>query len=330
MSILNFFKKKNKTDEDRFILCLDGGGMRGIVPVMVLQKLESIMRASGADKAFQSYFDFIAGTSTGGLIASSLTFPDKLENVEFNETNQVDFKFLEDTYMSIGKKIFPSSSGLRGIVNVPHQVIGDKYPVAGIESVLSEWFSDTKLNEAKVPTLLMAYNLSEGKEAMLKSYESNDMTVAQACRATSAAPTYFAPLEFEGSLLADGGVTANNPALYAYYEAKKLYPNCTKFHILSLGTAAQIHRTKNDEVSGLINWIDQVSPMYMTAQKQTVEYVLNKMPDVDYLRIDKEFTELIKLDDTKEKSMKSLYEFGLNLASEYEDKLKDFVDKLLK
>lgn len=324
MSILSFFRNRNNTGKDRYILCIDGGGMRGIVPVMVLQRLEILMREAHADKPIQSYFDLIAGTSTGGLIASSLVFPERM-----SKDSQVDLGFLENVYMTCGRKIFPSTGGFRGIVNVPYQVVADKYPVDGLEELLANWFGDVKLNEAKVPTLLMAYNLTEGNAELMKSYEPCDLTVAQACRATSAAPTYFAPMKHSGCLLADGGIAANNPSLYAYHEAKKMYPDCKKFHILSIGTAAQLHRTDKD-TSGLLSWIDQISPMYMTAQKQTVSYTMANLDDVEYVRIDRELDEALKMDDVKEKSLQKLRDFGKQLADDNEQVLKDFARKLVR
>lgn len=333
MSILSFFRNRNNSKNDRYILCIDGGGMRGIVPVMILQKLESFVREAGSEKALQKHFDLIAGTSTGGLISSGLVFPGSFSGKDYSGIKQVDFKAFEDIYMTVGKTIFPTAGGFRSLVNVPLQVITDKYPVEGLETLLDTWFGETKLSEAQVPTLLMAYNLSKGKEEMLRSYAndglSKDMKASQACRATSAAPTFFASLNYEGNLLVDGGITANNPSLYAYLEAKKLYPDCKKFHILSIGTASQIHRTE-DETAGLVNWIDQVSPMYMTAQKQTVAYAMERFDDVDYVRIDREFDEPVKMDDTRDSTMQKLRAFGIQIAQDYEAQLKDFASKLVR
>ena len=89
MSISSFFRKlfgkepaqtietpvqeEPKKPEERFILCIDGGGMRGIVPVVLLQNLERAIRANGGKADLASYFDLVSGTSTGGLISLALT-----------------------------------------------------------------------------------------------------------------------------------------------------------------------------------------------------------------------------------------------------------------
>lgn len=294
--------------------------MRGIVAVMVLKKLDELLKARGCEKELSSCFDLIVGTSTGGLIASSLVFP----NTENGKANYDD---LESTYMKVGRSIFPSGT-IRNIVNVPHQVIADKYSVDGLEKVLSNWFGNKKMCDAKTNLMLVSYDLLEGKVALLKSFDGNDCTVAQACRATSAAPTYFAPFRYKKMLLADGGLVATNPSIYAYAEAKKLYPDCKKFHLLSIGTASQVHRMSENETSGLLNWIDQISPAYLTAQKGTVDYIMNQLDDVEYTRIDKECSEPIKMDDSRDSSMKTLRDFGIKLADESSEILSNIVTKL--
>lgn len=331
MGLFNYFRDKKERTGDRYILCLDGGGMRGIIPVVILKKLEECIRAEGAEKTFSSYFDFIAGTSTGGLIALSLTCPSGLKHVEFSNGSQIDLSELENTYMTIGKEVFPpSSSDFFGIGKAVRQIAFDKYSYAGIENLLKGWFEDVPLTKAEVPTLIMAYDIGCGKEAMLRSYSDDGILAWEAGRATTAAPTYFAPFEKDDKLLADGGVIANNPSLYAYVEAKKMYPECKCFHILSIGTAGDVHTTSRDETSGLLSWIDQVYPMYTTAQRRTVDYIMEDSGLADYLRINTPMDTSIKMDDIRDESMKKLYSFGVELSEKYDEQLRLFAKHLVK
>ena len=57
------------------VLSIDGGGIRGLVPALVLEELERRLRAKGKTKPLYAYFDLIAGTSTGGILAAGLTSP---------------------------------------------------------------------------------------------------------------------------------------------------------------------------------------------------------------------------------------------------------------
>lgn len=327
MSILNFLKNRNKekAGKERFILCIDGGGIRGIIPAIILERIEKVLRETGKNGSLPSYFDMVAGTSTGGLIAACLTCTSSVERKQTSDGTQICLEKMTEMYRNMGKAIFPSTK--LGIVNATMQVLSDKYPSAGLEKILAGLYANTLLCDAQVPTMIMAYDVSEGKPAVLGSYDNDEITVAQACRATSAAPTYFAPLEYNGHLLVDGGVIANNPSLYAYYEAKKLYPDCSKFHILSLGTAGEVHRAKLAS-GGIINWIEHLSPMFTTAQKQTVQYVMDSNDEIDYLRIDAEMSEFVKMDSTDASTISKLEVFANNLADQNEKRIREFLDKI--
>ena len=310
--------------EERFILCIDGGGMRGVIPMVLLQKLEDEIRCCGGEDSLDSYFDYIAGTSTGGLISLALTCPTEFGYKIYKNAPQVLLDDILDQYMSMGKTIFPTSTftGLRKIAST-------KYPESGIESMLDEWFEDSKLGEATVPTLIMSYDLFSGAPVMIKSYEDRSFLVRDAGRATSAAPTYFPPLIRNGEILVDGGVVANNPSIYAYIEAKKLYPNCSKFHILSLSTGGKIHTMSLEDTYGLLSWVDQVNPMFSTAQKRTTDYVLQNMQDVDYIRIDDPLELGIKMDDTNPDSVKAMVEFANTVADKHADEILKVASMLL-
>ena len=86
-------KKEEKKKEIRYILTIDGGGMRGIVPSSILKKMNEELKKL-TNRPLYSYFDLIAGTSTGALLALGLTSPiegtsfekEKGENVEVTKT----------------------------------------------------------------------------------------------------------------------------------------------------------------------------------------------------------------------------------------------------
>ena len=314
-----------KIKEERFILCIDGGGMRGVIPVIYLQKLEEELQKQGSKDSLDSYFDLIAGTSTGGLIALSLTCPSSFGYKLCDNAPQVKLEELLEQYETIGPTIFPAST-----FTYLRKLASTKYPETGIENLLKDWFADSLMGQATVPTLIMSYDLFEGQPVEIKSYEERSFLVRDAARATSAAPTYFSPLIKDGRILVDGGVVANNPALYAYLEAKKLYPNCEKFHILSLSTGGKSHTMTEDETKGLLSWVEQVSPMYSTAQKCTADLVLRSMPDVNYLRIDNPLELAIKMDDTSPSAINSMEEFAKRVTESREEEFKEFAALLTK
>ena len=344
MSISAFFRKlfgkgtaepiEEKTEvqeqslpEERFILCIDGGGMRGIVPVVFLQNLERAIRANGGKADIASYFDFISGTSTGGLISLALTCESSIlhKNLE-DGTTQINLTALLDNYMTMGSQIFQANTSLFGL----RQFVSDKYSSEGIQNLTQKWFGVTPMEQAKVPTLIMAYDLTNGQPQMIRSYaEEGSYPAWVAARATSAAPTFFSPCEYAGKLLVDGGVIANNPTLYAYFEAKKLYPDCSRFHILSISTGGSYHTMDKDSTKGLMNWADQVSPMFDTAQKRTTDYVLANMNDVDYVRIDNPLTNPVKMDETNPSVLRYIKDEAENNVLMYDNTLDSFAKLLI-
>ena len=344
MSILEFFKglKKKKEpikpeeikqpqqetpepkEEERFLLCIDGGGMRGVIPVTYLQELEAQLRAQGGENSLDSYFDLIAGTSTGGLIALALTCPASFGYKVCKNGPQVDLADILDQYRTMGSTIFPTNS-----FTYLRKFASTKYPETGIEALLKEWFADSLLGQATVPTLIMSYDLFKGLPVELRSYQERSFLVREAGRATSAAPTYFPPLIKDEHILVDGAVAANNPALYAYVEAKKLYPNCKKFNILSLSTGGKNHTMTLDETKGLLSWVEQVNPMYSSAQKHTVDIVLRSLPEVNYVRIDDPLELAIKMDDASISAISKMEIFAKKVTERHEKEFKDFASALI-
>ena len=265
--------------------------MRGIIPVVLLRELENCLRRNGGDADMARYFDLVSGTSTGGMISLALTCESSMPH---SANGQIDMDELLQTYMTMGDEIFQAKS-IFGLV----QMVSDKYHTSNIQNLCKRWFGAATMSETKVPTLIMAYDLIEGRPQMIRSYGDESAYPAWvAARATSAAPTYFAPMEWDGKLLVDGGVIANNPSIYAYFEAKRLYPECSVFHILSLSTGGSYHTMQKDGTRGLINWADAVSPMYSTAQKRTTDFVLEGLQDCRYLRIDDKLPKAIRMDET--------------------------------
>ncbi|CAM9306703.1 unnamed protein product, partial [Discosporangium mesarthrocarpum] len=71
--------------------------------------------------------------------------------------------------------------------------------------------------------------------------------VRQAIRATTAAPTFFAPLMINGALYSDGALLANNPSALAYHEATRLFPGVPVEAVVSLGTGCFFEEMKEFE-----------------------------------------------------------------------------------
>lgn len=368
---MEIFNKKIEEDkeEERFILCLDGGGMRGIIPSVLLDKLSQLVKAYDDTKPFYSHFDLIAGTSTGGLLALAMTTPPQYLDIKKEEGDQITINFdtpkqtlmdkirrrpipkkkekiiiprgsdcskLISIYNENGSKIFPSQTRLFG------QLLRDKYRAEPLEEFLKSFYQDAKLSQCLVPTMTVSYEIQEGKPYLFKSWDSQDYYTKEAARATSAAPTYFPPVilherSTEKKLtLVDGAMVANNPLIFAYGEAKKLYPKCKKFHILSLSTASIMFGFGDEEFSGgVMGWIDPtkgapIQKIYASSQMQVADYMALHNSDIEYTRVDYSFEDdKFKLDDTSAFAATKLEEAGNIVYQENEEKIIEYIEKLI-
>ena len=73
--LANLLFKEEREKEIRYILSIDGGGMRGIIPAYVISRLDELLKEKGIRRPLYSFFDLVAGTSTGALLALGLTAP---------------------------------------------------------------------------------------------------------------------------------------------------------------------------------------------------------------------------------------------------------------
>lgn len=275
------------------ILSVDGGGIRGIIPAMVIQAL------LGARKA-QDAFHIIAGTSTGGIIACGLAKP-----------NPIDIKDIIDLYVEHGGEIFKKCP-LQPI----HYLYDPKYRPNALEKYLTEEFGGTYLSDvSNVELIVPSYAISLPVEdppgntcapMFFRSWQARglrlpaaavrdayDFKLAAVGRATSAAPTYFPPARIENRAgqsftMIDGGVFANNPTLCAIVEAIHLY-HSRKLLVVSLGTGSEPVRLDAAAAAhwGDLGWAVPIMSVFMAGSAQTVAFETDEfLGPRDHWRLD--------------------------------------------
>lgn len=259
------------------VLSIDGGGIRGIVPSMVLSDIEDITGERIVD-----LFDLIGGTSTGGLLAMGLTKPGE------DGKPQYSAKDLMDLYEKHGKKIFHRS--ILRTLSSAWSLLDEKYSQRGLEKVLDDYFGETRLKEALKPLIIPAYEIESRSAWFFRSERakvspSYDFPMKVVARAASAAPTYFEPEKIgtedgiDYYALIDGGVYANNPALCTYIEARELFPDDTDFLVVSLGTGELTRRIQYKDARdwGLAHWAHPILNVVFDGQSDTVDYQMQKL-----------------------------------------------------
>lgn len=242
------------------ILSVDGGGIRGVIPALLLQRLEALLADALAAATSETAarwqgigspriadcFHLIAGTSTGGLLAAGLTStgPDGRPKLTAADAASV--------YMTHGPAIFHSS-----IVQKVEQGFGltaPKYPLAQLRTALEDpdVLGDALLKDAGTDVLILSFDTSIpglryftrwGQPGAGSTPTTPAETMVEVALATAAAPTYFDPEALGSSRLIDGGVYAGNPALAAITLALRRttepVPRTPReVFMLSLGTGA--------------------------------------------------------------------------------------------
>ncbi|CAN1343691.1 Patatin-like protein 1 [Linum perenne] len=286
------------------VLSIDGGGVRGIIPGVVLAYLESkLQELDGEEVRIADYFDVMSGTSTGGLIATMLAAPNESKRPLFAAKELVPF------YIKHSPKIFPQTGGVfRGIVNLWKALTGPRYDGKYLRKLIRTTLGDSKLHQAVTNMAIPTFDIKKLQPVIFSSYQVEkqptlDAQLADICISTSAPPTFFPPHYFKNQdsqgntrefNLIDGAIAANNPTLVAIREVtKEIMKNpggfsikpveYGKFLVVSLGTGSN----KTEENKGS-------SPLlscYSDAGSDMVDYhncvVFKALGSEDnYLRID--------------------------------------------
>jgi uncharacterized protein len=337
-----------KTNKLSFILSIDGGGIRGIIPGRILVALEEKLKQKSGNKdaRIADYFDLIAGTSTGGILTCAYLCPD-LKNPANPPRPKFNASEVVDLYLERGDEIF--NIPVRHKIRTAGGTLDEKYPVKELEDALDDYFGDTRLSQLLKPCLISSYDIKRRQVHFFTQHdavknEGWDYLVKDVARATSAAPTYFETAKVKSLTkinypLIDGGVCVNNPALCAYAEAQnKLKVAASDMVILSLGTGFEKKSYDYNSAKdwGLLRWVQPLINIMMSGVSEVVDYQLRQIfsavgaPD-HYLRINTEFPIGVNpdMDEASQPNLDALKELGTETAQIYGKELDRLVDMLL-
>uniref|UniRef100_A0A7N2LZJ8 Patatin n=1 Tax=Quercus lobata TaxID=97700 RepID=A0A7N2LZJ8_QUELO len=273
------------------ILIIDGGGVRGVIPGVILAFLESQLQLDGEEVRLADYFDVVAGTSTGGLIAGMLVlanFPLELGELRFCGC---------ECLFTLDDAFFPA-------------VHGEKRFLDCVWVRLLSMGPRDHMQERSYLTRSLCCPWGERKTLRLINNPILDAALSDICIGTSAAPTYFPAHYFSnqdrhGSVrdfnLVDGGVAANNPIINKNPDLLPIKPMAyDQLLVISIGTGSntseQKYNSKTASKWGVISWLyeDGGSPLidcYSDSSKDMICYhnsvVFQALhSENNYLRID--------------------------------------------
>lgn len=325
------------------ILCLDGGGIRGVMPARILQKIEQQLGSP-----LKEHFDLIAGTSTGSILAAGIALeksPEELLNL----------------YKVNGLKIFPYQnlfSPKRLPLILKYGISAPKFSDEGLIAVLQEQFGDTKFSDITTDSegamddlkvLIPSYDTQSRNPVIFKSWSGDrwyaDVPVWEICLCSASAPTYFPAhrIEKDGKdySLIDGGVCANNPVSCALAEAIKLLRQSSnqssadvvsQIKIISIGTGDPASSIPWEQVRGwgLIQWGLHIADVFMDAPPDVHRYVAEQIigNESNYIRLQLPLKEsLLTIDDARESNLQALLKQTDAYLNQQQERLEKFLDK---
>ena len=271
----------------KFILSLDGGGVRGIVSARILNSLELKMRkyAGKDDLKLRDHFVLISGTSTGGILSLLMS------SLDFNMSRILQI------YMEECQKIFKNSFW--------HKYIGilysSKYDSDNFRKAAERLFGNQKLSDCKINCLIPSYDIKSCRPVFFSRDNSYkyDFLLRDVAMATSSAPTYFPPKDvydcngFVNYKCIDGGLFANNPALCAIIETYKNFPDLKLNDLVtvSIGTGIndkkeQIDKFKKASHWGTITWLAPLIDTMLNSVADVADYQIEKLYSANGLNID--------------------------------------------
>jgi patatin-like phospholipase/acyl hydrolase len=290
------------------ILCFDGGGVRGVIPAIVMQRLNEMPGLEGwLDKA-----DLLAGTSTGGLLALGLAYglpPDTIRHL----------------YESKGKAIF-DDTWFDDIVDLG-SVIGADYSTTNLESELKGIFGQSTLGQLKKQVLITAFDLdNESSDPASRSWKpklfhnlpgpgnDSDQLAYKVGLYTAAAPTYFPSVD--GYI--DGGVFATNPSMCALAQSQDCRyanrPALSDVALLSLGTGTPLVYIKGQTLDwGYGQWARPLVNLMLDGVAGIADYQCRQLLGEQYHRLGPAFPPRVYIDMDRVDQIPYLLEFAQNL-----------------
>lgn len=245
------------------ILSLDGGGIRGLISAILVDKMDK-------ETGFLKHVDMFAGTSTGGIIAIALADGVPIDKVmsiydDPDSCNEIFKRYkpksLVDRLLYFLKQLFQFNFG---------QILHAKYTDEGLEKRLKEVIGVKPLKDLDREVFVSSFQLDDEsidgwKPASFSNIddETSHVSTIDAAMSTSAAQTYFPPHFVSGfGYMVDGGTFANNPSMFALAKTLNKHEEIHRDDVVmfSVGTGFVMNRIpkrniRNPYDCGYLFWL---------------------------------------------------------------------------
>lgn len=320
-------KKKKKPFK---ILCIDGGGIKGLYAATLLSRFEEWNKCLLSD-----HFDMICGTSTGGIITLGIS-------------QRIPMSNICDFYKNYGPEIFNEACRPKLLFGVYRKVrdkirqtiFRGKFSNKALRRALEAVFQDKTIGDSHNLLCIPSYSYSYAQNRVFKFDHlegtlncDNNKSCVDIALATSAAPTYFPLCDIGSEQFIDGGVWANNPTLVGLIEALTYFVGKEKeyneIQVLSIGCISKLNGNKLNKCRNrpFILWGGDLFDIFNNGQSDFAHYFMSKISEVDkipitYRRIDSrnvssEQCEYVELDNASKDALCFFERKGNETANEY-------------
>jgi patatin-like phospholipase/acyl hydrolase len=287
------------------ILSFDGGGIRGLVTLALLKRLQDQI------PGLITNTDLLAGTSTGGIIALGLAAGKSIDQ-------------LTQLYRDNGKKIF-DDSWFDNLVDLG-QIAGADYDQKNLEKILKKEFGAIKLDQLNQRVLVPSFDLDNEdlkpekrtwKPIFFHNFPGTDSdgkeTLVDVALNTSAAPTYFP----SHNGFVDGGVVANNPSMAALTQTQdpraqlNPRPALDEIAMLSVGTGVVLSYVKGKSHDwGFAQWAKPLINLLLDASMGIADYQCRQILRERYCRLAPVFPPGVNIKMDEWERSQELIDFG--------------------
>ncbi|MGN7619008.1 MAG: patatin-like phospholipase family protein [Ehrlichia sp.] len=247
----------------RYILSIDGGGVRGIIAATILEAIEKKI-----NKPLSKVFDLVSGSSVGSVIGGALYLKNMNGMPKYSASDVLDLM------LKYSSKIFSGSSALP-------LIFGPRFSDKNLNEVLGEVFGDTTMKDLMSNFLVPSYDLCSSDTIMFRNWVDKylDVKIRDIVRGAVAAPTYFTPHKVmvgnERKLLIDSSIVANNPVVAAYAATQILYPK-EKICCLSVGCGT-VNKDFSDLKNSLLYWSSKIIFVIIDAGLDAIDYQMDRL-----------------------------------------------------
>eukprot|EP01103_Thecamoeba_quadrilineata_P001111 TRINITY_DN1098_c0_g3_i1.p1 TRINITY_DN1098_c0_g3~~TRINITY_DN1098_c0_g3_i1.p1 ORF type:complete len:971 (+),score=190.39 TRINITY_DN1098_c0_g3_i1:79-2991(+) len=281
------------------ILAIDGGGIRGLVPIEMLKRIERETKCT-----ISSMFDLIIGTSTGALLSVAVG------------AKKMKLRDIQTMYEELGTKIFSRSSVSKALKMARSTA---RYSALKLsQNLIAAFDSTTRFCDIEHPKVI-AVASSTAKypvdSFLFRTYDpenssysgSSQYRLWEGARASASAPTFFKPLKIDGHVFMDGALVANNPTIIGIHEARSIWKDRPIDCVVSLGTGKFSSFRNKTNLVGIVNTVMGIALNPDTVHREVERMLQLNTLNTKYFRFNPDNNEGdVPLDECDIKELKRL------------------------